>query len=89
LLIRYRYLLLFFMTSVADPDPRFGAFLTPESGIREGRKSGSGFGIRDEQPGSYFLELTHHLGVKILKFEDPGWKKVGSGINFPDPPHYS
>ncbi len=37
-----------------------------------------GSGIRDEQPGSYFLELRNHflafLGVKILKFfdEDPG-----------------
>jgi hypothetical protein len=37
-----------------------------------------GSGIRDEQPGSYFLELGIHfyifLGVKILKFfdEDPG-----------------
>jgi hypothetical protein len=34
--------------------------------------------IRDEQPGSYFLELRNHffafLGVEILKFfdEDPG-----------------
>jgi hypothetical protein len=42
------------------------------------------------------------LGVKILKFfdedpgsgmetvwiRDPGWKKVGSGINIPDPPHW-
>ncbi len=64
-----------------------------------------GSGIRDEQLGSYFLELRNHflafLGVKILKFfdedpgsrirdgdsSDPGWKKVGSGINIPDPPH--
>jgi hypothetical protein len=60
-----------------------------------GRKSASGSGIRDEQPGSYFLELRNHFfGVKILKFfvadpgsgmetvriRDPGWKKVGSGI---------
>jgi hypothetical protein len=60
-----------------------------------GRKSASGSGIQDEQPGSYFLELRNHfLGVKILKFfdadpgsgmekvrfRDPGWKKVGSGI---------
>jgi hypothetical protein len=70
-----------------------------------GRKSASGSGIRDEQPGSYVLELRNHffgfLGVKILKFfdEDPGsgmetvrirdlgWKKVGSGINIPDPQH--
>jgi hypothetical protein len=56
--------------------------------------------IRDEQPGSYFLELGKHFfaffGVKILKFfdEDPGWRqfgsgmeKVGSGINIPDPPN--
>jgi hypothetical protein len=72
--------------------------LTPGSGIRDGRKSASGSGIRDEQPGSYFLELRNHffvfLGVKILKLfdedpgsgmetvriQDPGWKKVGSGI---------
>jgi hypothetical protein len=43
-------------------DPGLGAFLTP----------GSGIGIRDEQPGSYFLELRNHFfaffGVKILKF---------------------
>jgi hypothetical protein len=43
-----------------------------------GRKSASGSGIRDEQPGSYFLELRTHffgfLGVNILKFfdADPG-----------------
>jgi hypothetical protein len=60
-------------------------------------------GIRDEQLGSYFLELRHHFfGVKILKFFDadlgsgtetgriwdPGRKKVGSGINIPDPQHW-
>ncbi len=40
-----------------------------------GRKSASGSGIRDEQPGSYFLELRNHFfGIKILKFfdTDPG-----------------
>ncbi len=37
-----------------------GAFLTPGSGM--GRKSAaSGSGIRDEQPGSYFLELRNHF----------------------------
>ncbi len=65
--------------SVADPDPGSGAFLTPGSGM--GRKSASG--IRDEQPGSYFLELRNHFlfyffgGVKILKFFDAD---PGSGI---------
>ncbi len=63
-----------------DPDPGSGACafrpLDPESGM--GRKSASGSGIRDEQPGSYFLELRNHFlgcfGVKILKFfdADPG-----------------
>jgi hypothetical protein len=53
-----------------------------------GRKSASGSGIRDEQPGSYFLELRNHffcLGVKILKFfdADPGWRHFGSGIRDP------
>ncbi len=38
--------------SVADPDPGFGTFLTPGSGIRDGRESASGSGIREEQPGS-------------------------------------
>jgi hypothetical protein len=86
-------------------DPGLGAFLTPGSRIRDGRKSAFGSGIRDEQPGSFFLELRKDFfaffGVKILKFfdedpgsgmetvriRDPGWKKVGSGINIPDPPH--
>jgi hypothetical protein len=53
-----------------------------------GRKSASGSGIRDEQPGSYFLELRNiflvFLGLKYLDFfmgiRDLGWKKVGSGI---------
>ncbi len=42
--------------------------------------------IRDEQPGSYFLELRNHFfcffGVKILKFfdADPGWRQFGSGM---------
>jgi hypothetical protein len=40
-----------------------------------GRKSASGSGIRDEQPGSYFLELRNHFfGLLRLKFfdADPG-----------------
>jgi hypothetical protein len=48
-----------------------------------GKKSGSGSEIRDEQPGSYFLELRNHFfWVKIIKFfdVDPGWKKVGSAM---------
>jgi hypothetical protein len=60
------------------------------------KKSGSGSGIliliRDEQPGSYFLELRNPFGLKYLNYfmriRDPGWKKVGSGINkinIPDP----
>jgi hypothetical protein len=57
--------------------------------IRDGRKSASGSGIRDEQPGSYFLVLRNHffafLGVKILKFfdEDPRWRQFGSRIRDP------
>ncbi len=59
--------------------------------IRDGRKSASGSGIRDEQPGSYFLELRNHffafLGVKILKFfdEDPGSGMETVRIRDPDP----
>jgi hypothetical protein len=49
--------------------------------------------IRDEQPGSYFLELRNpFLVFLVLKYQNslmrirdgdsssPGWKKVGSGI---------
>ncbi len=51
--------------SAADPDPGSGALMTPGSGM--GRKSASGSGIRDEQPGSYFLELRNlFLGLKYL-----------------------
>jgi hypothetical protein len=64
-------------TSVADPDPGSGAFLTPGSGV--GKKSGSGSAIRDEQNGSYFLELRNHFsGLKYLnslmriRDQDPG-----------------
>ncbi len=58
-----------------------------------GKKSGSGSGIRDEQPGSYFLELRNQFfGLKylnsLMRIRDPGWKKVGSGINIPDPQHW-
>ncbi len=50
-------------SSVADPDPGSGM----------GRKSASGSGIRDEQPGSYFLELSNYF-FGLLKFldADPG-----------------
>jgi hypothetical protein len=82
-------------------DLGLGTFLTPGSGIRDGRKSASGSGIRDEQPGSYFLELRNLFFAFLLKFfdEDPGSgmetvrirdeKKSdqGSGINIPDPQH--
>jgi hypothetical protein len=56
--------------SVADPDPGSGIGCLFDPGIRDGRKSASGSGIRDEQPGSYFLELRNQFfvffGVKIL-----------------------
>ncbi len=50
-----------------------------------GKKSGSGPGIRDEQPGSYFLELRNHFfGLTYLNsmmlIRDPGWKQFGSGM---------
>jgi hypothetical protein len=60
-------------------DPGSSAFLTPGSGIRDGKQIGSGFRIRirDDQPGSYFLELRNHfLELKYLnslvRIRDPG-----------------
>ncbi len=53
-----------------------------------GKKSRSGSGIRDEQPGSYFLELRNHFfGLKylnsLMRIRDPGWKQFGPGIRDP------
>ncbi len=69
--------------SVADPDPGSGAFLTLGSGM--GRKSASGSGIRDEQPGSYFLELRNHFfGLKylnsLMRIRDGNSSDPGSGM---------
>jgi len=55
-------------------DQGLGAFLTPGSGIRDGRKSASGSGIRDEQPRSYFLELCA-AGFALLNL--PKGKSLG------------
>jgi hypothetical protein len=66
-----------------------GAFLTLGSGMGESQHPDPGFGIRDEQPGSYFLDLINHffafLGVKILKIfhEDPGSGMEKSRIRDP------
>jgi hypothetical protein len=67
-----------------------------------GKKSGSGSGIRDEQPGSYFLELRNHFsGLKYLnslmriwdgnrvRIRDGKKSDLGSGINIPDPQHWN
>jgi hypothetical protein len=43
-------------SSVADPDPGSGVFLTPGSGMGKKIK----IRIRDEHPGSYFWELRNN-----------------------------
>jgi hypothetical protein len=52
--------------SVADPDPGSGAFLTTGSGIRDGKKPGSGMN------NSYHISesLKTIFWVEILKFFD-------------------
>jgi len=50
-------------------DPGSGAFLTP------------GSGIRDEHPGSYFLQIETIFWGKVLKFFDAD---PGTGINIRD-----
>jgi hypothetical protein len=68
-----------FPTSVADPDPGSGAFLTP--GSRISKKSGSGINNQDHISES---SETIFGAKKILEFfdADPGWKKFGTP---PDP----
>jgi hypothetical protein len=65
-------------TSVADPDPGSGIGYLFDPWIRDPRWEKVSIRIRDEQPGSHFLELRNRFfaffWVKILKFfdEDPG-----------------
>ncbi len=66
------------VSSAADPDPGYGAFLTPGSGM--GIKLGSESGMNNSDHTSESLETT--FWIKILKFFDAdpgsGWKKSGS-----------
>jgi hypothetical protein len=82
------------MPSVADPDPRSGAFLALHPGSGIGKTSGSGSGMND--PDHISESLKQFFLVKTLKFfdadpgsgmekipiRDPGWKNsdLGSGI---------
>jgi hypothetical protein len=84
-------------SSIADPNPESGAFLTPGSGMGEKSRSGSESGMNILEHISESLETM--FWVKILKFFDacsdpgsgnlfdPGWKKFGSEIHIPDPQH--
>jgi hypothetical protein len=78
---------------VVGRDPGSGAFLAlwiRDPRWVESRHPDPGSGIRDEQLGSYFLELRNHLfgffGVKILKFfdADPGSGMETGRIRDPD-----
>ena len=82
---------IYLICSVADPDPGsgIGCFLTPGFGIRDGRKSASGSGIRDEQPRSYFLELRNHFFLlfwvlkylnSLMRIRDGDSSDPGSGM---------
>ncbi len=59
-----------------------------DPGWKESQHPDLGSGIRDEQLGSYFLELRHHffrfLGLiylnSLMRIRDPEWRQVGSGI---------
>ncbi len=84
--------------SVADPDSGSAAFLTLGSGM--GKKSESGSRIRTgmNNPDHISDRLETFFGLKILEFfdADPGsgmeniWiRDPVSGINIPDPQHWS
>ncbi len=78
---------------IRDPVPFWP--ICPGSGM--GRKPVSGSGIRDEQPGSYFLEFRNHffglqysnslLRIRDEKNSDPGFGTEKFGIHIPDPQH--
>jgi hypothetical protein len=74
--------------SVADQDPGSGIGCLFDPWIRDPGWEKVSIRIRDEQPGSYFLELRNHffafLGFKylnsLMRIRDPGWRQFGSGI---------
>jgi hypothetical protein len=73
--------------SLADPDPGLGAFLTPGSGILDGRKSASGSGMNNPDHIFQSLETIFFLLFLMLKYlnsltriRDPGWSQFGSVI---------
>ncbi len=82
--------------TVPDPDRAVLRIQIRDSGWVQDPDPGSGMNIPYHS--SENLEII--FGVKILKFFDadadsgiflalhPGWKKFGSGINFPDPQHW-
>jgi hypothetical protein len=64
-------------------------FLTP--GSEMGKKSGSGSGMNNPNHISESIETIFWLKIlylnSLMRIQDPGWKKFGSGINIPDPQH--
>jgi hypothetical protein len=65
--------------SIADPGSRIRCLFDPWIRDPGWIKSGSGSGIWNEQPGSYFLELRNHfLGLKYFN------SLMRSGIRIPD-----
>jgi hypothetical protein len=72
-------------SSVADPDPGSGIGYLFDPWIRDPGWKKVSIRIRDEQPGSYFLELfLLFWGLKylnsLMRIRDPGWRQFGSGI---------
>jgi hypothetical protein len=88
------------LNSVADSGSR--GFFTPGSGIEkiQSQDPGSGMNIQDfifenlvsvfwvKNTFSKFFDAKSDPGFGILSTLDPGWKKIGSGINVLDPQHW-
>ncbi len=68
----------FGMDKNQDPDPGSGSGMNNQIIFPRALKTifGVKFGV---DPGS---------GIEKIRIRDPGWKKVGSGINIPDPQHW-
>jgi hypothetical protein len=78
-------------TSVSDPDPRSGAFLTtgsdPGSGM--GKKSGSGSGSGMNNPDHISESFETIFGLNsLMRIRDEKNSNLGSGINIPDLQHW-
>jgi hypothetical protein len=64
------------------------------SGIRDEQPESYFLELRNHLFGFFWVKILQFFdadpgsGMETVRIRDPGWKKVGSGVNIPDPQHW-